>query len=74
MNTAANFAPLIVLSLIYASLVYVTAKKRNINPWGWTIGTVIPFFGMFVAAIFFFVTLLSILDRLNTLEGPAKFD
>jgi hypothetical protein len=65
--------PILFLSIIYAIVVFVVARKRNINPWGWTIGTVIPFVGFFVSAIFFLLTLMSILDRLNSLEKERTF-
>jgi hypothetical protein len=63
-----QFVPIIVVSVIYAAIVFIVARKRKINPWGWTIGTLVPFIGLFISAIFFLLTLLSILDRLNMLE------
>ena len=69
--------PLTIFSLIYAVLVFVMARKRRINPWPWTIATAIPFIGLFVFGVFFYVTLLSMLDRLNALEAGttgATFD
>ncbi|CAN5425936.1 hypothetical protein BH10PSE3_BH10PSE3_34110 [soil metagenome] len=65
--------PILFLSIIYAIVVFIVARKRNINPWGWTIGTAIPFIGFFVSAVFFLVTLMSILDRLNMLEKERTF-
>jgi tetratricopeptide (TPR) repeat protein len=56
-------------SLFYAVVVFVVARKRKINPWGWTIAALVPFIGFVVAAVFFLVTLLSILDHLNRLEA-----
>lgn len=66
--------PSLIVGTIYAALVFVVARKRAINPWPWTIGTLIPLFGLFVGAAFFYVTTLSILDRLNVLEGKAPSD
>lgn len=63
-----QLVPLIIVSVIYAVVVFLVARKRKLNPWGWTIGTLVPIIGLFVSAIFFLVTLLSILDRLNSLE------
>ncbi|WP_157223713.1 hypothetical protein [Caulobacter sp. AP07] len=67
-----QFMPMIVLSLFYVAIVYVIARKRGINPWGWTIGTLVPGVGLVVSAIFFFLTFLSVLDRLNALERTSK--
>ena len=64
-----QLAPMMILGLIYALVVYVVARKRRINPWVWTIATLIPGIGLIVSGIFFLVTFLSILDRLNTLEA-----
>jgi hypothetical protein len=68
-----QLAPLMVLEVVYAAVVYVVARKRNVNPWAWTIGTLVPGLGLFVSAIFFLVTLLSVLDRLNVLEKNQVF-
>lgn len=67
-----QFIPAIVIGLIYAVVVYVIARKRRINPWGWTIGAAIPIIGMLVAAVFYLLSFLSVLDRLNALEGASK--
>jgi ATP/ADP translocase len=64
-----QLVPLAIISVIYAVIVFIVARKRKINPWGWTIGALIPVIGLFVSAIFFLLTYLSILDRLNRLEG-----
>jgi hypothetical protein len=61
--------PLIILNAIYAIVEFIVARKRRVNVWGWTLATLTPFFGLFVSAIFFLTTLLSILDRLNALES-----
>ncbi len=68
--------PAMTLGLIYAALTFVMARKRRINPWPWTIGALIPFIGIIVSAVFFFTTMLSMLDRPNALEdqgGPHTF-
>jgi hypothetical protein len=65
----------VVLAVVYAAAVYFVARKRRVEPWPWTIGTLIPFVGLIVSAVFFYLTLLSILDRLNLLEAgrpPAQ--
>lgn len=67
-----QFGPLLLISAIYAALIYVVANRRRINPWGWMIGTMIPMIGFIVAAVFFYTTLLSMLDRLNALEGRSN--
>ena len=67
-----QFLPLMTLQLIYAAIVYALARKRRINPWPWTIATLVPFLGIFVFPLFFLVTLLSVLDRLNVLEAQTK--
>ncbi|CAN5870351.1 hypothetical protein BH11PSE1_BH11PSE1_29850 [soil metagenome] len=63
--------PSMILGVIYAIVVFVIARKRRINPWGWTIATLIPIFGLIVAAIFFLMTFLSVLDRINALEDAS---
>jgi ATP/ADP translocase len=63
--------PTFIVGAIYAAVVFVMARKRNLNPWGWTIGALIPVVGIFVSAVFMLLTFLSVLDRLNALEGRA---
>jgi hypothetical protein len=64
-----QLAPMMVLGLFYALVVYVVARKRRINPWVWTVATLIPGIGLIVSGIFFLLTFLSVLDRLNALEA-----
>lgn len=66
-----QLAPVTLLGLIYAAIVYNIAKKRGVNPWPWVIGSIIPGFGVIVSGIFFLVSFLSVFDRLNALEGKA---
>jgi hypothetical protein len=69
-----QFLPLTILSLIYAVVVFVIARKRRINPWGWTIGTLVPVFGpIFVGPTFMLLSFLSVFDRLNRLEEAGQF-
>jgi hypothetical protein len=68
-----QWLPLLSLSAIYAVTVFLVARKRRVNPWPWTIATLIPMAGLFVAAIFYLVSLLSVLDRLNELESQATW-
>ncbi|MGH1557333.1 hypothetical protein ACRAWD_04860 [Caulobacter segnis] len=64
--------PVLIVCSVYAVIVYVVAKKRGINPWGWVIGTLVPVVGLFVAGIFMLLSFLSILDRVNELETRLK--
>ncbi len=66
-----GFVPLLVVQAIYAIVVFLMARKRRTNPWFWTVGALVPLFGVFVSAVFVVLTLLSILDRLNALEESA---
>jgi len=63
----------VVIGVIYAIIVYVVARKRRVNPWPWTIPTLIPVLGMIVAGIFMLLSFLSVLDRLNALENNTTF-
>jgi hypothetical protein len=63
----------LVIGVIYAVIVYVIARKRRVNPWPWTIGALIPGIGLLVSAVFYLLTLFSVLDRLNALEDKATF-
>ena len=63
----------VVLGIVYAAIVYVIARKRRVNPWPWTIATLIPVIGILIAAIFYLLSFLSVLDRLNKLEGEGQF-
>lgn len=65
--------PLLTIQVVYAIIVFVTARKRPVNPWPWTIGTLVPGVGMIVAAVFWLVTLFSVLDRLKALESRDTF-
>ncbi len=69
--------PMLVLGTLYALVVFLIARKRGVNPWVWSIATLVPFFGLIVAAVFMVLTLLSVLDRLSVLESrltPATFE
>ena len=68
-NLLIQLIPSMILGIIYAIIVYVIARKRHINPWGWTVGTLIPVIGLIVGGIFYLLSFLSVLDRLNALEG-----
>jgi ATP/ADP translocase len=72
-NFLIQIIPSMVLGAIYAWIVFVIAKKRRINPWGWTIGSLVPIVGLIVAGVFYLLSFLSVLDRLNALEGEANF-
>lgn len=73
-DTVLQFLPIEILSIFYVIIVFIVAKKRHVNPFIWSIPVLIPGFGLIVAGVFFLITLLSILDRLNKLEleFPAK--
>jgi hypothetical protein len=40
-NLLTQLIPAIVFSLVYAVIVYAVARKRRVNPWPWTIATLI---------------------------------
>lgn len=65
--------PLLTIQVVYAVVVFLMAQKRRVNAWLWAIGTVAPVLGMFVALVFFVLTMLSVLDRLNALESRETF-
>ena len=67
-----QLAPMMVLGVVYAIVVFIVARKRGINPWIWTIATLIPVIGFIVSGVFFLLTFLSMLDRLNALERSSK--
>ncbi|WP_411286994.1 hypothetical protein [Phenylobacterium sp.] len=66
--------PTLILGVIYAWTVFVIARKRRINPWGWTIASLVPILGLIVAGVFYLMSFLAVLDRLNALEGRAGAD
>lgn len=37
-----QFVPLLFWQVIFASLTFVVCRKRHVNPWGWTLLTLIP--------------------------------
>jgi hypothetical protein len=63
----------LIIGVIYAIIVYVIARKRRVNPWPWTIGALIPGIGLLVSAVFYLLTIFSVLDRLNVLEDKSTF-
>lgn len=64
-----QMVPITILSIIYAVVIFVIARKRGVNPWPWTIGTLVPFVGaIIVGPIFMLLSFLSVFDRLNVLE------
>jgi len=73
MNSALQLFPAFILGFIYAAVVFVVARKRGVNPWPWALATLVPVVGLIVSAVFFLLTLLSILDRLNVLEKEGRF-
>ena len=72
-ETMMQLIPITLVGLVYAAIVFVVARKRRINPWGWTIGSLVPGIGLIVAGIFWILTLLSVLDRLDKLETSGQF-
>jgi hypothetical protein len=70
--TILQFVPIMIICVVYAVIVFIIAKKRGINPWIWTITTLIPVIGIFVAAVFMLLSFLSVFDRLSTLEAQAR--
>lgn len=70
-NLLIQLIPAIIFSLVYAVIVYAVARRRRLNPWPWTIATLIPVIGMIVAGVFLLLSFLSVLDRLNALEAAA---
>ena len=68
-----QFIPYLIIAGFYAWIIFLIAKRRNVNPWPWVIGTLVPIFGFVVAGVFFVLTLLSMLDRLNALERDRTF-
>jgi len=63
-----QLVPITLLGAIYAVIVFIAAKKRGVNPWPWAISSLVPIVGMIVSGVFFLLTFLSMLDRLNALE------
>jgi len=61
--------PSLILGLIYAAITYIIAKKRGVNPWPWTLGSLVPIAGLIVAGVFYLKSFLSVFDRLKALEG-----
>ena len=70
-DTVIQFIPIMFLQLIYAAIVFVVARKRHVNPWIWTVASLVPVFGLLVSGVFMLFSFLSILDRLNVLENNA---
>lgn len=68
-----QFIPLTFIGLLWAAPVYLTAQKRRINPWPWTIACVIPVINVIAIPAFWVTTVMSILDRLNK-EVGATFE
>ena len=66
-----QFMPIMFLQLIYAAIVFVVAQKRHVNPWIWTIASLVPVCGLFVSGVFMLLSFLSMLDRLNVLENKT---
>ena len=60
--------PLIFMGAIYAVVVFFTARKRGVNPWPWTVASLIPAIGLIVSGVFMLLSWFAILDRLNRLE------
>ena len=69
-----QFLPLMVIQSIYATIVFIMARKRRINPWFWTISSLFPGLDMLASGLFMLLTTLSMLDRLNALEMNKAFN
>ncbi len=68
-----QFLPVMVFQALLAWLVYLIATKRGINPWPWTLGTLVPSIGLLVSAVFHSLSLAAAFERLRALEdGSAK--
>jgi hypothetical protein len=64
--------PLLIIQTLYAVVTFLMAGKQGKNPWVWSILTIVPVLGMFVFLVFIVTTMLSVLDRLNVLEGKGR--
>lgn len=63
-----QFIPLMTLSLIWAWPIFLIAKKQGRNPWLWAILVIIPLVNVVTFSVFWVLTIMTILDRLNAME------
>jgi len=63
--------PLMLLQGLYAYGAFFILKKRGVNPWPWTLATLVPFVGFFAPPFFIYTMLAALFDRLRDLEAQA---
>jgi len=63
--------PVMIFQALLAWLVYFIATKRGINPWPWTIGTLVSSIGLLVSAVFHSLSLAAAFERLRMLEDKS---
>lgn len=63
--------PVMVIQCFYAIGAFVISKKRGVNPWPWTVVSLVPFIGLIAVPVFLYVMLGAIFDRLRALEGKS---
>jgi hypothetical protein len=61
--------PVMVIQCFYAIGAFVISRKRGVNPWPWTLVSLVPFVGLIAVPVFLYAMLGAIFDRLRALEG-----
>lgn len=70
----AQLFPLILVQVFYAVSAFIISRKRGTNPWPWTVASLIPVLGLFAGAIFPYVMLAALFDRIRALEGKVGME
>ena len=69
--TTLQMLPIMLVQVFYAWGAFGILRKRGVNPWPWTLASLIPGIGIFVVPVFLYWMLGAIFDRLRALEGKS---
>jgi len=70
----AQLFPLIFAQVFYAVSAFIISRKRGTNLWTWTVASLIPVLGLFAGAVFSYVMLAALFDRIRALEGRVGME
>ena len=68
-SPVASLLPLLFVGVLWGAVIFFIARKRGDNPWLWAVVCGLPLIGGVMTVVYLLLTLHSILDRLNRLEG-----
>ncbi len=61
-----------VVGVICAAIIFILARRQHVTSRGWVLWSLVPGIGPLMLAAFLFLTVRSVLDRLDALEKNGR--